>query len=116
MAHVIEKVTDFKFAHGQAVAIGIRYICDLSLELETISREQYDDHLAILDLLGLGNSIPNEMRDTPANELVDLMYSDKKSDGTLNLVLFKSEGGVELVPDVDREIAAKVLDSFKSRQ
>jgi 3-dehydroquinate synthase len=116
LAHVIEKVTDFKFAHGQAVAIGIRYICDLSLELETISREQYDDHLAILDLLGLGNSIPNEMRDTPANELVDLMYSDKKSDGTLNLVLFKSEGGVELVADVDREIAAKVLDSFKSRQ
>lgn len=112
LAHVVEKITDFKFDHGQAVAIGIRFICDLSLELGRITKVQRDDYLSLLSMLNLGNKLPNELIEADAKTLVEMMYGDKKSDGALNLVLFKAEGGAELVNDLDAAVIIKVLEKF----
>ena len=112
LAHVLEKITDFKFDHGQAVAVGIRFICELSLDLDLISKEQRNEYISILDILGLGLTVPAQAKEIGALKMVDYMYSDKKSDGLLNLVLFLPGGGVELTQDVDKNIVIEALDRF----
>ena len=112
LAHVIEKVTDYKFDHGQAVAIGIRYVCELSLVLGRISMEQRDQYVKMLDDLNLGLNMSEVVSATDPKTLVEMMYKDKKSDGQLNFVLFSDIGGAELVNDIDPEVATNVLKDF----
>ena len=113
LAHVIEKATDYKIAHGEAVAIGLRYISELSLELDLISKEQHQANIDLIDSLKLGRSIPTQARVLGAEKLVAWMLGDKKSAGdTLNMVLFQSDSTPKLTHDVDQAVASKVLDNF----
>jgi len=113
LAHVIEKATDYKIAHGEAVAIGLRYISELSLELELISKEQHQANIDLIDSLKLGRNIPTQAQVLGAEKLVAWMLGDKKSAGdTLNMILFQNEATPKLVHDVDQAVASKVLDNF----
>ena len=94
------------------MAVGIRFICELSLDLDLISKEQRNEYISILDILGLGLTVPAQAKEIGALKMVDYMYSDKKSDGLLNLVLFLPGGGVELTQDVDKNIVIEALDRF----
>lgn len=110
LAHAIETKTNYTIAHGAAVAIGLRFVSELSCAMGRIPASQRDDSLALLDALGLQSSMPEECRN--AEELVDLMYSDKKSDGGLTMILMNIGGGAEQVHDVDRETVQSVLEKF----
>jgi 3-dehydroquinate synthase len=113
LAHVIEKATNYKIAHGEAVAVGLRYICELSLILELINKDQCAKYLQLIDSLNLGRNIPQQVLDVGAEQLVTWMLGDKKSSGdSLNFVLFQSEGGAKLVNDVDPSTITKVLVNF----
>jgi 3-dehydroquinate synthase len=110
LAHAIETSTDYSIAHGIAVAIGLRFAAKLSCALGRISQKQCDDAIALIDALGLETSIPPAARDP--KKLVELMYSDKKSDGGLSMILFIDGGGAELVHNVDPDIVEKTLAEF----
>ena len=109
-AHAIETKTGYEIAHGQAVSLGLRFVCELSFYLGRISEEQKNNALKILDVLELEKVLPESAQDIES--LIELMYSDKKSDGELSFVLMNSEGESELVHGIDRDIVTKTLAQF----
>lgn len=110
LAHVVETKTKYILPHGVAVALGLRYIANLSCALGRIPELQRDEAIAVCDALGLESQMPPQCTD--ASALVELMYSDKKSDGGLSLILMNIGGGVELVHDVDRDVVEQTLTTF----
>lgn len=110
LAHAIETETKYSTAHGVAVAIGLRFACELSFALGRIPESQKDDAVELIDLLGLGTEFPDQCKN--ASVLVEHMYSDKKSEGGLSMILMNVGGGAELVHDVDRKIVESTLARF----
>lgn len=92
IGHAIEKCSDYKITHGQAVAIGMNMIMKASYELGLTS----DAHQLIENiLLKFGLPISCEYS---ANILYDVMLSDKKRKGNnVTLVIPSRIGACELM-------------------
>lgn len=110
LAHAIETRSNYEIAHGSAVALGLRFISYFSFKLGRIPESQHNKQVELLDGLGLLDGLPDSCRNE--DELIELMYSDKKSDGGLSFVLCSLGGGAELVHDVDRDELKKTLSEF----
>jgi 3-dehydroquinate synthase len=110
--HAIECASHYKlYLHGEAVAIGINCAFYTSLLLNLIDATLIDRLHELLRRLKLPFSLPEAL---PAEELLYLMYGDKKTvDGKLNLILVKEIGQAILVKDVKADLVLKVLKKVK---
>lgn len=98
-AHALEIATQHELAHGEAVAVGLIYAAELGLELGRIDAARVQEHRAVV--AGEYDLMTNPPPGLDADELVSLMYRDKKSlDGGLTFVL-DGPAGVEVVAGVD---------------
>jgi 3-dehydroquinate synthase len=77
MGHAIEKAERYKFRHGAAVAIGMRYVAELARLAGRLDEETADRHRSVLELVGL----PTTYRGAPWGQLHDAMKVDKKARG-----------------------------------
>ncbi len=110
LAHAIENLTKYELAHGKAVALGLRFCIELSTAIGRISQSQKEEAIGLIDSLKLTSQIPQECRDVKV--LVEKMYSDKKSSGSLAFVLMTATGRSELVDGVDESIVKETLTRF----
>jgi len=76
VAHALERLTDYKLSHGEAVAIGIVVESYLSLKLGTLTQPAFDRIKAILLRYGLPFKLPSRFSVTTIQEA---MRVDKKS-------------------------------------
>jgi 3-dehydroquinate synthase len=91
-AHAIERVSGYRVAHGDAVAIGLRAAGLLALRTGRFSPQEHLRVLSLLTLLRL--PIVSPVSDTDA--LIAAMRVDKKArDGALRFVLPRALGDVE---------------------
>ncbi|MDO9378567.1 MAG: 3-dehydroquinate synthase [Nocardioidaceae bacterium] len=77
LGHAIERVEDYGFRHGAAVAIGMCFASQLARLAGRIDHDLADRHRGVLELLGL----PTTYRPGQWNELHDAMRVDKKTRG-----------------------------------
>lgn len=73
--HAVEKVEDFTWRHGNAVAVGMMFIAHLSEAAGLIDATLVDRHRKILQSVGL----PTSYRDGSFAELHEAMAHDKKN-------------------------------------
>ena len=107
LAHALEIATEYRVAHGEAVAVGLVYAAQLAHRLGRISAERVQHHY---EVVGGAYELPTTLPEglDPA-ELVALMGRDKKVlAGGLTFVL-DGPNGVELVNDVPAEAALGAL-------
>ena len=106
LGHALEKITDFKLSHGEAIGIGIAQMTKLAVsrkELDKASLTRVKDLLAKAELL---NEIP---KGTSKEELISRMEHDKKRDGDkIRLVIPKTRLGI-----VDYDVALPLEDLSK---
>ena len=106
LAHAIEIATEHRYAHGEAVAIGLIFAAHLANVLDRIPVERVDQHFAVVgEEYGLGVDLPSGL---DPMLLLDLMRRDKKALDGLTFVL-DGERGVEVVVGVDDQ---PVLDAL----
>ncbi len=79
MAHAIEKATDYRIRHGEAVSLGMVFVASLARLAGRLDDATADRHAATLALVGL----PTTWRGPPFEELMATMRVDKKSRGDL---------------------------------
>lgn len=85
LGHAVEKASQFKVTHGEAVAIGLAFALRLSVLKKRIDKESMKRVESLLKKLGLPIQIPDEL---PKNKLVEAMGFDKKRQGkSLKFVL-----------------------------
>lgn len=99
--HAFEAATGYeKLLHGEGVAIGMMCAARLAERLGRIDAKFVERQRKLLAAL----SLPLEVPDVDRNELIELMYRDKKVErGKMRFVLPTRMGHVELVGDVTNE-------------
>lgn len=109
LAHALEIATAHRLAHGEAVAIGLTYAAELAFELGRIDRARVEEHTAVV--AGEYDLTARPPNDLAVDELVGLMYRDKKAVSGLTFVL-DGPDGVEVVRDVDEAPVRRALERF----
>jgi 3-dehydroquinate synthase len=107
--HALEAATGYdELLHGEGVAIGMMCAARLAQRLGRIDAALVERQLRLLEAFGLSLDVP----DVDPDELLELMYRDKKVErGRLRFVLPTRIGHVELVRDVAvDDIRAVLLD------
>ena len=108
--HAFEAATGYEaLLHGEGVAIGMMCAARLAQRLGRVDAAFVERQRKLLELLGLPLAVPDVAHD----ELIELMYHDKKVErGKLRFVLPSRMGHVELVRDVPTaDIVAALLET-----
>jgi 3-dehydroquinate synthase len=98
LAHAIERVEDFGWRHGEAVAVGLVFAAELAGQAGLLSRADVDRHRQLVSALGL----PTTYRGDWAR-LQAVMRVDKKARGaSLRFVVLDGLGNPRILTDPDQ--------------
>ena len=106
LAHALELEKDFSLAHGEAVAIGIRYAAEIAKLLGRIDQKRVEEHEQILEHYGLSFALPPSSN---TGDIVALFSRDKKAISGISFVL-DGPNGVEVVEIDDQEVLLKAME------
>ena len=106
VGHGIETASDFKIAHGEAVAIGMLAAGRISHHMGILERNELDRLQTAIDRTGLPTTLPK----LNINIIIEAMGHDKKiSQGKLRFVLPRRIGEVFITDEVSPGLVEKVL-------
>ena len=91
--HALEKYSDYKVAHGDAISIGIVLALKFALMKGLLKNKIYIEIISWMKLLGLNTYIDSSVN---SKEIASLMCKDKKS--------FADNIGLILISDVEKPI------------
>ncbi|MCU1605530.1 MAG: aroB [Modestobacter sp.] len=98
LAHAIERVEDFGWRHGEAVAVGLVFAAELAVQAGRLSRADADRHRRLIDALGLPTSYRGNW-----TRLQSVMRLDKKARGaSLRFVVLDGLGAPTILTDPDQ--------------
>jgi 3-dehydroquinate synthase len=101
LAHAIEKAQDYRWRHGDAVAVGMCYAAALGVATGRLSPSDALRHRAILESVGLPTRYPGGDFAT----LLAAMHLDKKARGaTLRFIVLDGIGHPGLLVGPDEEL------------
>lgn len=115
LGHAIESLSNYgSHTHGEAVAIGMGFAAELSLELDQTDSPTVERIRTMLTRAGLPTDIPDDLQ---AVELLNSMKQDKKATGgQLTFVLVSDIGHVEIVKNIEEQTIISLLDRMKGRK
>ena len=97
-AHAIEKISNYKISHGQAVLAGIKMALKASLIKGVINENYYNFGTNLIDKY---NFAPKLKKLNP-DKIIDIMKSDKKvKNSKINLILPRTAAQAALFDDID---------------
>jgi 3-dehydroquinate synthase len=98
LAHAIERVEDFGWRHGEAVAVGLVFAAELAVQAGRLSRADADRHRRLVAALGLPTSYHGDWA-----RLQSVMRLDKKARGaSLRFVVLDGLGAPTILADPDQ--------------
>ena len=106
LAHALELENHFSLAHGEAVAIGIRYAAEVAFSLGRINQTRVMFHEEILSHFDLPYTLPSKIDE---ERILSLFSRDKKAKESITFVL-DGVNGVELVKVENQNILRKALE------
>jgi len=111
IGHGIEKCSNYQnINHGRAVAIGMRGVFKIALEIGMIEKGYYEKAIGLLEDFGLNYRIPSSI-DKAA--VLDAMSIDKKvKDGKIRIVMPVSKGEVCIKDDISYKIILEAIGSL----
>lgn len=109
LAHAIETAGTYDLRHGEAVAVGLVYAAAVAHRLDRIDHWRVALHREVVVARELPTTLPDGLDD---DELLDLMARDKKAVDGLTFAL-DGPDGVEVVPDVDPDVARAALEDIR---
>ncbi|MDD5288301.1 MAG: 3-dehydroquinate synthase [Dehalococcoidales bacterium] len=114
VGHAVESVSDFRIAHGQAVAIGMVAAAKIALELGLMELKNVSRLQAFLERAGLMTKLPQLEPQLEVKQIMQAMRYDKKvQSGKIRFILPRSIGQVFITGDVNPGIVEKVLWEMK---
>jgi 3-dehydroquinate synthase len=97
LAHAIERVEDFGWRHGEAVAVGLVFAAELAGRSGHLSRADVDRHRSLIAAMGLPTGYRGDWQ-----RLRSVMRMDKKARGaSLRFVVLDGLGNPTILTDPD---------------
>lgn len=110
-AHAVELREDFTWRHGNAVAVGMMFIANLSHNLGLIDADLLERHRAILAAIGL----PTTYEGGAFDELYAGMTRDKKNrDGHIRFVALNAVGDVTRIEGPGRDDLVRAYEAISN--
>jgi 3-dehydroquinate synthase len=107
MAHAIEKATDYRVRHGEAVALGMVYVAELARLTGHLDADVAMRHESVLASVGL----PTRFGDVPFDDLLATMRVDKKARGShLRFVVLDGIGRPAVLTDPPEDLLRAAYD------
>jgi 3-dehydroquinate synthase len=98
LAHAIERVEDFGWRHGEAVAVGLVFAAELAGQAGLLSRDAVDRHRDLVAAMGLPTRYDGDWA-----RLQAVMRLDKKARGaSLRFVVLDGLGNPRILTDPDQ--------------
>jgi 3-dehydroquinate synthase len=98
LAHAIERVEDFGWRHGEAVAVGMLFAAELGGRAGLLTREEVDRHHRLVAAMGLPTRYAGDWQ-----RIQSVMRVDKKARGaTLRFVVLDGIGTPRILADPDQ--------------
>jgi 3-dehydroquinate synthase len=98
LAHAIERVEDFGWRHGEAVAVGLVFAAELAGQAGLLTRAEVDRHRSLVSAMELPTRYSGDWR-----TLQSVMRVDKKARGaTLRFVVLDGLGNPTILTDPDQ--------------
>jgi 3-dehydroquinate synthase len=98
LGHAIERVEDFRWRHGEAVAVGLVFAAELAGRAGLLSRDDVDRHRALVGAMGLPTTYAGDWE-----RLQAVMRRDKKARGaSLRFVVLDGIGNPTILTDPDQ--------------
>jgi 3-dehydroquinate synthase len=98
LAHAIERVEDFGWRHGEAVAVGLVFAAELAGQAGLLTRTEIERHRTLIDAMGLPTRYAGDW-----DRLQQVMRLDKKARGaSLRFVVLDGLGRPEILADPDQ--------------
>ncbi|HEX2073480.1 MAG TPA: 3-dehydroquinate synthase [Geodermatophilus sp.] len=97
LAHAIERVEDFGWRHGEAVAVGLVFAAELGAQAGLLTRAEVDRHRDLVAAMGLPTRYAGDW-----TTIQSVMRVDKKARGaSLRFVVLDGIGNPAILPDPD---------------
>ncbi|WP_369254547.1 3-dehydroquinate synthase [Geodermatophilus amargosae] len=97
LGHAVERVEDFGWRHGEAVAVGLVFAAELGVQAGRLPRAEADRHRELLTAMGLPTRYDGDWA-----ALQSVMRVDKKARGaTLRFVVLDGLGNPGILTDPD---------------
>lgn len=101
VGHAIEAAKQYKYNHGEAVALGMRVAAEISRRLKLLSPQ---DALTIGEILSLAG-LPEKIKGATLPDIMKHMSHDKKfHKGKNRFVLMTGVGGVKVVEGIKESV------------
>jgi 3-dehydroquinate synthase len=98
LGHAIERVEDFGWRHGEAVAVGLVFAAELAGQAGLLARTDVDLHRSLVESLGLPTGYAGDW-----HRLQAVMRVDKKARGaSLRFVVLDGLGNPKILTDPDQ--------------
>ena len=98
LGHAIERVEDFGWRHGEAVAVGLVFAAELGAQAGMLTRAEADRHRELVAAMGLPTTYRGDWAALQA-----VMRVDKKARGaTLRFVVLDGTGNPTILPDPEQ--------------
>ena len=98
LAHAIERVEDFGWRHGEAVAVGLVFAAELAGQAALLTPAEVERHRALIDAMGLPTRYAGDWA-----TLQSVMRVDKKARGaSLRFVVLDGLGNPTILTDPDQ--------------
>ncbi|MGZ4606987.1 MAG: 3-dehydroquinate synthase [Blastococcus sp.] len=98
LGHAVERVEDFGWRHGEAVAVGLVFAAELAGQAGLLSREDVDRHARLIGAMGLPTRYAGDWA-----RLQAVMRVDKKARGaSLRFVVLDGLGNPTILTDPDQ--------------
>lgn len=108
LGHALERVTNFRLRHGEAVGIGTVFAGRLAGLLDRIDEARVVEHEEVVASYGLATTLPPDL---DHSSLIAVMRLDKKARSGLSFVL-DGPNGAELVEDIPESVVIEALGSM----
>lgn len=107
IGHALEAAGEYhKINHGEAIAIGMRAACKISVDLKLLDKAKEDRIGAMLNRFNL----PQKIEGIPLNKIIRYLFWDKKFIGNKKrMVLLSDIGKPRIIQDVPLELIKKAI-------
>jgi len=112
LAHVIETISNYKYLHGEAVAIGMVFAARIANKIGEFSQEEVQFIKQLIEQFHLPTAFSKSYE---TESMLEIMLRDKKfTQGKIRMIIPKEIGQTNIIDQIDENIVMQVLEEMKS--
>jgi 3-dehydroquinate synthase len=111
VGHAIESYMKYKsISHGEAVAVGMKIVAEISLKMDNLNKDEYNEIVGMIDKYEL---VRNKFKLKPDHIISHMKYDKKNKDDKIQFVLLKKIYEPVINCQVEDKVLSDIISEYK---